>query len=173
MQSKKQLLFQPLMTRARKLAAQAQQNGDVPVGALIVCPKNPALNPVDWRLEEWEIISSGYNRRETPPYDPTAHAEIQAIRAAAQKLGSWRLENCTLVVTLEPCMMCAGAIVNSRIKRVVFGAWDEKGGGCGSVEDLVRHPRLNHQIEVYGGIEEKECAAQLQDFFKQNRWLNR
>lgn len=162
-------LFIPLMAQARKLAEEAQKNGDIPVGALILQPKNHQKYIPEWQIENWEIIAHGYNQRETFPYDPTAHAEIQAIRVAAQKLGTWRLKDCTLIVTLEPCMMCAGAIVNSRIKRIVFGAWDEKAGGCGSVEDLVRHPRLNHQTEVYAGIEEEKCAAQLRNFFSRNR----
>ena len=101
--------------------------------------------------------------------DPTAHAELLAIREAAAKLDRWRLDDCTLYVTLEPCAMCAGAIVLARLKRVVFGAWDEKAGMAGSVGDLLRHPRLNHRPEVSAGVLAEECAAPLADFFRAQR----
>jgi len=101
--------------------------------------------------------------------DPTAHAEILAIRDAARALGRWRLDDCTLVVTLEPCAMCAGAAVLARMHRVVFGAWDEKAGMAGSVGDLLRHPRLNHQPEVVGGVLRDECGRVLSEFFRSRR----
>jgi tRNA(adenine34) deaminase len=101
--------------------------------------------------------------------DPTAHAELLAIREASSKLDRWRLDDCTLYVTLEPCAMCAGAIVLARLKRVVFGAWDDKAGMAGSVEDLLRHPRLNHRPEVRAGVLAAECAALLEDFFRRQR----
>ncbi|WP_345149989.1 nucleoside deaminase [Arthrobacter ginkgonis] len=134
---------------------------DVPIGAVIVGPSG-------------EILAAGRNEREAIG-DPTAHAEVVAIRAAAAALrGSehddgWRLEDCTLVVTLEPCAMCAGAIVLSRIPRVVFGAWDEKAGASGSVFDILREPRLNHWVEVFSGVREQECAQLLLDFFRAKR----
>jgi len=101
--------------------------------------------------------------------DPTAHAELLAIREASSKLDSWRLDDCTLYVTLEPCAMCAGAIVLARMKRVVFGAWDEKAGMAGSVGDLLRHPRLNHRPEVRAGVLAEECARLLEEFFRRQR----
>lgn len=128
---------------------------DVPIGAVI-------LN------DAGEIIGRGHNQRELTG-DPTAHAEVLAIREAAQEVGEWRLENCTLVVTLEPCIMCAGAIVLARIPRIVIGAWDDKGGATGSVWDLVRDPAVNHFTEVISGVRQHECAALLTDFFKAQR----
>jgi tRNA(adenine34) deaminase len=101
--------------------------------------------------------------------DPTAHAEMLAIRAAAESLGEWRLSECTLYVTLEPCAMCAGAIVLARVARVVFGAWDEKAGMAGSIDDLLRHPRLNHRPEVLAGVRADECATVLRRFFSERR----
>jgi tRNA(adenine34) deaminase len=101
--------------------------------------------------------------------DPTGHAELQAIRAAAASVGSWRLTGCTLYVTLEPCAMCAGAMVLARLDRVVFGAWDPKAGMAGSVADLLRHPKLNHRPEVLGGVLESACGALLTDFFAARR----
>ena len=115
-----------------------------------------------------EVVGRGFNRREARG-DPTAHAEILALRDAAARTGSWRLGGCTLVVTLEPCAMCAGAIVLSRVPRLVLGAWDPKAGACGSVFDVVREPRLNHWVEVTGGVREAECAALLREFFAAHR----
>lgn len=130
-------------------------SADVPIGAVVVGP-------------DGEVVGTGRNQREEFG-DPTAHAEVQAIRAAAAHLGSWRLADCTLVVTLEPCAMCAGASVLARIPRVVFGAWDEKAGASGSVFDVLREPRLNHWTEVFPGVREDECAALLRGFFTARR----
>jgi tRNA(adenine34) deaminase len=128
---------------------------DVPVGAVVVD-------------DEGTVIGRGHNEREATS-DPTAHAEIVAIRQAAGRLGTWRLEGCTLVVTLEPCTMCAGAIVLARIERLVFGAYDEKAGAVGSLWDVVRDRRLNHRPEVVGGVMADETGARLRDFFQQRR----
>ena len=128
---------------------------DVPVGAVIVDAKG-------------EIIARGRNERELSK-DPTAHAEILAIREAAEALGDWRLNGLTLVVTLEPCVMCAGAIQAARINKVVFGAWDEKVGASGSLYDLVRDKRLGTEIEVIPGVLEKEASDQLKEFFAKKR----
>ncbi|WCI09895.1 nucleoside deaminase [Arthrobacter sp. OVS8] len=147
-------------------ARAALATADVPIGAVVIDP-------------DGAILGAGRNEREALG-DPTAHAEMVAIRVAAARLrelaarsGSagdgWRLEDCTLVVTLEPCAMCAGAVVLARIPRVVFGAWDEKAGAAGSVFDVLRERRLNHWVEVYGGIREQECAALLRDFFAGHR----
>ncbi len=115
-----------------------------------------------------EVIATGVNRRETDK-DPTAHAEVVAIRAAAKKLGRWNLTDCELYVTLEPCAMCAGAIVYSRISRVVFGAYDKRFGACGSVLDIARDFRLNHRAEVVPGVLEDECLKPITEFFKKRR----
>lgn len=143
------------MNQAISMAKLAAQRGDVPVGAVLV--------------KDGEIVGKGLNRREAEG-DPTAHAEIEAIRQGAQKLGGWHLEDCELYVTLEPCPMCAGAIINSRIKRVIFGAYEPKSGSC-SAESVVNMFALpyNHKPEVYGGICEAECAALMTDFFKDKR----
>ena len=143
------------MRKALDLAEKAAENGDVPVGALLV--------------RNGEIIGTGYNRREADK-DPIAHAEIEAIRKGAEKLGDWHLEDCELYVTLEPCPMCAGAIINSRIKRVYFGAYEPKSGSCSndSVVNLFGMP-FNHKPEVYGGICEKECSEILKKFFEEKR----
>ncbi|MHA7263172.1 nucleoside deaminase [Arthrobacter sp. TMN-37] len=130
-------------------------SADVPIGAVVVGP-------------DGSVVGTGWNQREELG-DPTAHAEVQAIRQAAEALGSWRLEGCTLVVTLEPCAMCAGASVLARIPRVVFGAWDPKAGASGSVFDVLRERRLNHWTEVFPGVREAECAALLKDFFAAHR----
>ncbi|MBU3692844.1 MAG: nucleoside deaminase [Candidatus Nanopelagicaceae bacterium] len=130
-------------------------SGDVPVGAVM-------LN------KDGAIISMGNNQRELLK-DPLAHAEIVAIKSASRSIGSWRLEECTLVVTLEPCAMCAGAIMQARIPRVVFGAWDEKAGAAGSMWDLLRDPRALHKVEVITGVLESECAGVLKDFFSKQR----
>ena len=128
---------------------------DVPVGAVIV---NSA----------GEVLASGHNQKEAK-HDASSHAEIEVIRAAGEKLGDWRLDNCTLVVTLEPCVMCAGAIVAARIPRVVFGAWDAKVGAVGSLYDILRDPRLGNPVEVVGGVLEQECSALLEEFFASRR----
>ena len=117
-----------------------------------------------------EVIASGVNGRNTDN-DPTAHAEVVAIREAAKKLGRWNLSDCELYVTLEPCVMCAGAIVYSRIKRVVFGAYDLRFGACGTALNVAQNEKLNHRAEVVGGVLEKECLAPIQAFFKAKRKL--
>lgn len=143
------------MGEALFLAREAVERGDVPVGALVLSA-------------DGEVIGRGYNTREDDA-DPTGHAEVNAIREAALVTGEWRLEDCTLVVTLEPCTMCAGAIVNSRIARLVFGAFDEKAGAVGSLWDVVRDRRLNHRPEVISGIRAEESTALLQEFFASQR----
>lgn len=142
------------MRNALDLARDAVRRNEVPVGALVVSGGS--------------IVAATTNRT-VRDQDPTAHAELLAIREAAAKLDRWRLDDCTLYVTLEPCAMCAGAIVLSRMKRVVFGAWDEKAGMAGSVADLLRHPRLNHRPEVTGGVLADECGALLSAFFQAQR----
>ncbi|UTT40193.1 tRNA adenosine(34) deaminase TadA [Glutamicibacter mishrai] len=142
-------------------ARAALATDDVPIGAVIISP-------------EGQVLATGRNEREAIK-DPTAHAEVVAIRNAVRALeergedDGWRLADCTLVVTLEPCAMCAGAIVLSRIPKLVFGAWDEKAGACGSVFDIVREPRLNHWVEVYSRVKERECADLLREFFRGKR----
>ncbi len=136
-------------------ATSAADAGDVPVGAVVLDPAGT-------------VVGRGHNEREALG-DPTAHAEVVAIRAAAAALGQWRLEGCTLVVTLEPCSMCAGAIVLARLARVVFGAYDPKAGAVGSMWDLVRDRRLNHRPEVVTGVLEGECAAALTGWFYDRR----
>lgn len=143
------------MRAAIAVAQEALRTGDVPVGAVILNKTNV-------------IISTGCNKREGLD-DPTAHAEIVAIRAAARSLGTWRLDGCTLVVTLEPCAMCAGAIAQSRISTLVFGAWDEKGGAVGSVWDLLRDSRSLYKVEVRAGVLAEESSKLLQDFFQNQR----
>ena len=147
--------YQNLMQQALALANQAATFNDVPVGALVVNDKG-------------EIIGVGENLREKNN-DPTAHAEIVAIKEAAQKIDNWRLDDLTMVVTLEPCAMCAGAIVQTRMKRLVFGAFDEKAGAVGSIWDVVRDTRALTKIEVISGVLEKECAQVLTNFFKGKR----
>ena len=129
--------------------------GDVPVGAVVFAA-------------DGEVVGRGVNRREAN-CDPTAHAEVEAIRDAARTLGTWRLDGCELVVTLEPCTMCAGAVVASRVPCLVFGAWDPKAGACGSVRDVVRDSRLNHQVEVVAGVLEHDCEFVLRRFFASRR----
>jgi tRNA(adenine34) deaminase len=143
------------MQQVISLAQEVKSSGDVPVGALIV-------------NEVGEIVSFGKNEREKDN-DPTAHAEILAIRRAGEKLGSWRLEDLTLVVTLEPCVMCAGTILQSRLKRLVFGAFDQKAGAVGSCLDVIRDVRALSKVEVVSGVLEKECAKLLTDFFATKR----
>jgi tRNA(adenine34) deaminase len=147
--------YQLLMQQAITLAQEVKSSGDVPVGALIV-------------NEVGEIVSFGKNEREKDN-DPTAHAEILAIRRAGEKLGSWRLDDLTLIVTLEPCVMCAGAILQSRLKRLVFGAFDQKAGAVGSSLDVIRDVRALSKVEVVSGVLEKECARLLTDFFATKR----
>jgi tRNA(adenine34) deaminase len=118
--------------------------------------------------EAGRVVGEGANRREADA-DPTAHAEVLALRAAAAATGQWRLEGCTLVVTLEPCTMCAGALVLARVDRLVLGAWDAKAGATGSVRDVVRDSRLNHRVEVVPGVREAECAGVLEEFFRDRR----
>jgi tRNA(adenine34) deaminase len=136
-------------------ASHALASDDVPVGALVVDG-------------EGALVGLGRNRREETG-DPTAHAEVLALRQAAVTLGSWRLDGCTLVVTLEPCAMCAGAIALARVPRLVLGAWDPKAGACGSVWDLVRDPRSTHRVEVVGGVRADECGGLLRDYFEAQR----
>ena len=132
-------------------AEKAGALGEVPIGAVIV--------------RDGEVVGRGYNRREIDG-DPLAHAELLAIREAAERGGGWRLVGCTMYVTLEPCAMCAGALVNSRVERLVFGARDPKAGYCGSLGDLVRDPRLNHRLEVTEGVAAGECGHLLRAFFR-------
>ncbi|WP_432140471.1 tRNA adenosine(34) deaminase TadA [Streptomyces sp. bgisy084] len=141
------------MRQALGEAARAPGTGDVPVGAVVLSA-------------DGTVLGTGHNEREATG-DPTAHAEILALRAAAKTVGEWRLTDCTLVVTLEPCTMCAGAIVLSRIDRVVYGARDAKAGAAGSLWDVIRDRRLNHRPEVITGVLEAECAALLTDFFRE------
>ena len=146
---------QRAMREAITLASRAQKEGDVPVGAVI-------LN------SEGVVIGRGWNTREALQ-NPLGHAEIMAIQEAAHNLGSWRLNHTTLVVTLEPCVMCAGAIVASRMERVVFGAYDRKAGAACSLYAIPQDPRLNHRVELEGGVLEEECSEQLQGFFQNIR----
>ncbi|WP_411719653.1 tRNA adenosine(34) deaminase TadA [Mycetocola sp.] len=143
---------QTWMLRALDEAHAALTTADVPVGAVIVGA-------------DGLILSTGRNAREARQ-DPTAHAEVEAIRAAAAASGDWHLTDVTLYVTLEPCVMCAGAILSARIPRVVFGAWDEKAGAAGSVYDVLRDRRLNHRVEVVAGVETDACSVLLTDFFR-------
>ncbi|GHH69761.1 tRNA-specific adenosine deaminase [Streptomyces sulfonofaciens] len=140
------------MRHALDEAEQAVQGGDVPVGAVVLSATGT-------------VLATGHNEREAAA-DPTAHAELLAIRRAAAALGGWRLTGCTLVVTLEPCTMCAGAIVQSRVDRLVYGARDEKAGAAGSLWDVVRDRRLNHRPEVIAGVLAQDCARLLTDFFR-------
>ncbi len=147
--------FYDWMGLALSQARAALDTRDVPIGAVV-------LNA------EGVVIGAGRNEREHDG-DPTAHAEMLAIRRAAKEVPGWRLDGCTLVVTLEPCAMCAGAISLARIPRVVFGAWDAKAGAAGSVLEVLRETRLNHWVEVFGGVREAECAELLRDFFANHR----
>ena len=145
------------MRAALAEAARAPVHGDVPVGAVVLSP-------------DAAVVGAGHNDREGRG-DPTAHAEVLALRAAAAQSGSWRLTGCTLVVTLEPCTMCAGALVLARVDRVVYGAADPKAGAVGSLWDVVRDRRLNHRPEVVASVLEDECAALLRTFFEGRRAL--
>jgi tRNA(adenine34) deaminase len=142
------------MREALAVARDALRDGEVPVAAAVV--------------RDGEVISSVANRT-IRDQDASAHAEMLAIRAASHLLGTWRLSGCSLYVTLEPCAMCAGALVLARVDRVVFGAWDDKVGMAGSVGDILRHPRLNHRPEVRGGVLAEECAVMLREFFSARR----
>ncbi|MDO5035274.1 MAG: tRNA adenosine(34) deaminase TadA [Actinomycetaceae bacterium] len=148
-------IYESAMSRALFLANRAREAGDVPVGAVVID---------DWGT----ILGEGWNTREAN-FDPAGHAEIMALREAAAARRTWRLDDLTLVVTLEPCTMCAGAVVNARIKRLVMGAWDEKAGAAGSIRDVVRDSRLNHQAEVIAGVLQTECEIQLRGFFSARR----
>lgn len=143
------------MHEALQLAIQAADAGDVPVGAVVLDP-------------DGTIIGRGFNAREVD-HDPMSHAEVVAMREAAAHLGSWRLDNCTLVVTLEPCTMCAGTAVQARVAEIVFGAFDDKAGAVGSLWDVVRDRRLPHRPNVVSGVMAVECAQVLSDFFKNQR----
>jgi tRNA(adenine34) deaminase len=145
----------PAMRRALALAAEAGDRAEIPVGAVVVDPAG-------------RIVAEGRNTRETT-HDPTGHAEIEALRSAAASVGSWNLDGHTLVVTLEPCIMCAGAILQARIGRVVFGAWDDKAGAAGSMYDVLRDRRLPYRAEVVGGVEAEAATALLRQFFEQRR----
>jgi tRNA(adenine34) deaminase len=147
--------FNDAMKLALDLAAKASQQGDVPVGAIVLNPSG-------------EVVGTGFNNREIDS-DPMSHAEVVALREAAIANGSWRLDDHTLVVTLEPCTMCAGAVVQARIGRIVFGAFDEKAGAVGSLWDVVRDRRLPHRPEVVSGVLSDECGAILSEFFKAQR----
>ncbi len=149
-----QLTHKVWMDRALAEARLAQAHDDVPVGAVVV--------------QGGRVVAQAHNRREVDA-DPTAHAEILALRAAAQALGSWRLDGCSLYVTLEPCTMCAGAVVLARLPELVYGAVDPKAGAAGSLFDLVREPRLNHRVQVVTGVLAEECGAVLRTFFQSRR----
>lgn len=143
------------MGTALEVARVAASLGEVPVGAVVLSPTG-------------SVVASAHNAREAD-HDPTAHAEVVALRRAGAALGSWQLVGCTLAVTLEPCTMCAGALVLARVSRLVFGAWDPKAGAVGSLWDVVRDRRLNHRPEVIAGVREDECAALLAEFFAARR----
>jgi tRNA(adenine34) deaminase len=147
-------LDEPMMARALELAREARNLGEVPVGALVV--------------RDGRILSQAFNLRETV-HDPTAHAERLALSWAGQSLGSWRLDGCVLYVTLEPCAMCAGAIIQSRLARLVYGAADPKAGACASLYRLVTDPRLNHRAEITSGVMASECGELLKEFFQERR----
>lgn len=148
--------YEEAMAKAIELArAAASASGDVPVGAIVLNKNN-------------EVIATGANQKEMS-HNPVAHAEMIAIQKATSAIGNWRLDDCTLVVTLEPCAMCAGAIAQARIPRLIFGAWDEKAGAVGSQWDLLRDPRQLHKPEVIAGVMAEECAALLVEFFQEKR----
>ena len=150
--------YEDFMTTALEEAARARAAGDVPIGAVIAKGE--------------QIVAAAHNRRIVDA-DPTAHAEVLAIRAAARALGDWRLSGCTLVVTLEPCCMCAGAIVLARIDRLVYGAADPKAGAVETLYRLCCDPRLNHQVQVVAGVRAAECGEILTDFFRQQRAMGK
>ncbi|BDR52230.1 tRNA-specific adenosine deaminase [Bombiscardovia nodaiensis] len=148
-------LWAPAMAQALQEAARAGAQGDVPVGAVVLDSRG-------------QVVSTGRNQREAQG-DPLSHAEMEALRSAASALGTWNLSACTLLVTLEPCPMCAGAALSCHIDRIVFGAWDPKMGACGSVWDLPRDPHIGAHPEIVGGFAESDCAAVLNDFFAARR----
>lgn len=143
------------MAEAVRLAGLCAVSGDVPVGAVVIDAAGC-------------LLGRGWNLREAHA-DPTAHAEMVALRRAAAAVRGWRLDGCTLVVTLEPCLMCAGALLHARVDRLIFGAWDPKAGACGSVWDVVRDRQALHRPEVIAGVREAECAALLREFFRERR----
>lgn len=145
----------PAMRRALALAAEAGERAEIPVGAVVVDPAG-------------RIVAEGRNTREAT-HDPTGHAEIEALRSAAASVGSWNLDGHTLVVTLEPCIMCAGAILQARVGRVIFGAWDDKAGAAGSKYDLLRDRRLPYRAEVIGGVDADAATTLLRNFFADRR----
>ncbi len=147
--------YAALLGEALAVAAASADSQDVPVGAVVIDPIG-------------DVVGRGHNVREALA-DPTGHAEVVALRDAAAARGHWRLDGCTLVVTLEPCVMCAGAAMAARVQRLVFGAWDPKAGACGSVWDLTRDPLATHTVEVVGGVRAEESAALLVDFFEGRR----
>ncbi|HTW37470.1 MAG TPA: tRNA adenosine(34) deaminase TadA [Steroidobacteraceae bacterium] len=142
------------MRRALELARQTEARGEVPIGAVLV--------------RQGAVVAEGFNRP-IAACDPTAHAEIEVLRVAATSLRSYRLPDTTLYVTLEPCVMCASAIVHARVRRLVFGAWDPRAGGAGSLLDVFSLPGLNHRVDVFGGVLAEECGAVLQRFFAKRR----
>jgi tRNA(adenine34) deaminase len=142
------------MRMALENAAVAQANGEVPVGAVLIRGD--------------DVIATGANRP-IASHDPTAHAEIEALRAGGRALGSYRLTDTTLYVTLEPCAMCASAIVHARVRRLVFGAWDPRAGAAGSIVDVFALPALNHRVDIFGGVLMEECSARLKEFFGEKR----
>jgi tRNA(adenine34) deaminase len=148
-------VFDEAMGTALEEARRALASGDIPVGAVVLSPRG-------------DVLSVGHNLREAEQ-DPTAHAEVVALRRAGSVISDWQLSGCALVVTLEPCTMCAGAAVLARIARLVFGAWDPKAGAVGSLWDVVRDRRLNHRPEVFSGVREAECSQLLTDFFASRR----
>jgi len=154
-QGPRERLWGQAMRMALEEATKAPAGGDVPVGCVVLDPSG-------------QVVGAGYNQREAAG-DPTAHAEVVALRAAAVALGSWRLSGCTLMVTLEPCTMCAGAAVLSRVERIVFAAFDDKAGAVGSLWDVVRDRRLNHRPEVVRGVLAEESAGLLREFFRDHR----
>lgn len=147
--------YEDAMRLALEEAARAAAEGEIPIGAVLLD-------------DAGAVLATAHNSRESS-CDPTAHAEVLAIRAAGQARGSWRLQDCTLVVTLEPCPMCAGAAVMSRLGRIVFGAWNDEYGAAGSRWDLVRDRRLNHQVEVIPGVLSEECGEQVRRFLEERR----
>lgn len=147
--------YEEWMAPALQQAVLAQKHGDVPVGAVVLSA-------------EGQLLGLGHNRREVDG-DPLAHAEVLALRAAARTRGAWRLDDCSLVVTLEPCLMCAGALLQARVQRLVLGAWDERAGACGSVWDPMRDARSLHRVEVIGGVRADECSSLLSSFFLERR----
>jgi|SRR6478752_3656188 tRNA(adenine34) deaminase len=144
-----------LIALALALAGRAAETGDVPIGAVVVSP-------------DGVTVGEGWNAREATS-DPTAHAEIVALRAAARSLGTWNLTGCTMAVTVEPCTMCAGAVVAARLATLVFGCWEPKTGAAGSLWDVLRDRRLPHRVQVRGGVLEEQCAAVVQEFFTDRR----